>query len=424
MESLRILLKKVYEEISFDVNGCHKGGVPRVLSVAGFPLRVCLGLILTILLGIISLCRPVHILLLKKGANQKVSLFVNDIEGYLRHVKNKKVIVLVPFVGEFPSAQLGKMYQRNAYFVRNRFGVRALKFTIPVLRLSKSRAPDLLSTSYLSEWKSPGYWKVWNSVSNILNFSEDEIVAGKTLEEKLFQDSKKPFVMLSVGSRKYREVVDKVSGKELESNLTHCDLGLYFPAITYLVNAGFEVVRFGTHLIDPLPTDLGPSVHDYGLTGRSSFGDVWLNSRCAFNLAGVTGGWWFANIFARPSVLTNSPYCFGSSSETDLFIPCMPWLVAEGRFASFEWQMQNKNWSLDLDKLGNAYVAVRNNPTEIISVAEEMVNSVNGRMVLSNEDLELQKRFKSLQDRVFEGSCPPSRIGIKFLREHQNLLPQ
>jgi hypothetical protein len=52
-----------------------------------------------------------------------------------------------------------------------------------------------------------------------------------------------------------------------------------------------------------------------------------------------------------------------------------------------------------------------------------MLGRLNGSWVESNEDIELQARFRKILELKKPQDRNPARIGAKFLREHQYLLP-
>jgi hypothetical protein len=81
-------------------------------------------------------------------------------------------------------------------------------------------------------------------------------------------------------------------------------------------------------------------------------------------------------------------------------------------------------WALDRDRLGVDYTIVHNTSQQIIDVNNEMLQRLDGVWHDEDEDLELQDRLSSLQLSLKMGERAPARMGAKFLREHQHLLPQ
>ena len=66
---------------------------------------------------------------------------------------------------------------------------------------------------------------------------------------------------------------------------------------------------------------------------------------------------------------------------------------------------------------------VKNTAEEISEVALEMYQRLNGTWIETDEDIELQNRFKKLRDAVPKWQVQEGvRIGADFLRRYQHLL--
>jgi len=85
---------------------------------------------------------------------------------------------------------------------------------------------------------------------------------------------------------------------------------------------------------------------------------------------------------------------------------------------------ENFEWALDESRIGVEYNLVKNTPIQIIDVIEEMLERLNGTWRESDEDIELQRRFREVVNFLPPSERNPARMGAKFLREHQHLLPQ
>ena len=212
-------------------------------------------------------------------------------------------------------------------------------------------------------------------------------------------------------------------GSDLPNSLTIVGIEQYGPAIEFLGEQGLDIIRFGTHVDEEIPTYLKGCIFD-ATSVRSDFTDVWINSECKFILSGVSGGWWLGAPFNKPVACTNGPFPIGSHGFLDLFIPCMPWLVRENSYASFEWQFRNFGWSTDSSKLGSEYIGVQNSSLQIVDLVDEMLKRLSGKWYESAEDIRLQARFKNLQNILTPNLRTPARIQAKLLRVHQYFLPE
>lgn len=367
----------------------------------------------------LSLFFPIRILVKRQMSEKKVSFMVEELEGTLRQSisseKKRKTILIAPYYSEFPNRQLATMYSKYFKLLtnRNRQVHRVMDYVWPIVRITRSKVNNSATNFYES----------WNSSGPLIRFSTVEARAGEKYLRELFSDNEKPYVAFCHGSKMYRQAVDIHDRGHVERPLSWVGLGSYKDAIEHLNCAGYNVARFGV-LMDQEETNFNaPNFYDT-CQSRSDFSDVYLNSKCSFILSGVSGGWWLGAPFNSPVVLTNAPYPIGSNGSSDIFIPCMPWLIGEESYASFLWQFENFEWAADTSKLGVEYEGVRNHSSQIVDLVSEMLKRLNGEWIDTDEDLELQARFKKLYDLLSPNLRTPAKIGAKFLREHQHLLPE
>lgn len=91
---------------------------------------------------------------------------------------------------------------------------------------------------------------------------------------------------------------------------------------------------------------------------------------------------------------------------------------------TFEWIFaQGDSWGHKRSLIEGDIEIVKNSAEEITEVVLEMDQRLNGTWIETDEDIELQRRFRQLRDvvpknRVQEGV----RIGADFLRRYQHLL--
>ena len=85
---------------------------------------------------------------------------------------------------------------------------------------------------------------------------------------------------------------------------------------------------------------------------------------------------------------------------------------------------ENIEWALHGSRIGVEYELVKNTPSQLIDVIDEMLQRLGGTWIETEEDLELQKKFVEVQQLLPLNGRTPCRMGAKFLREYQHLLPQ
>ena len=191
-----------------------------------------------------------------------------------------------------------------------------------------------------------------------------------------------------------------------------------------LIHRGENVARIGQFTSKPLPESAHPNIVDCASKNRTEFGDIWLLANCKFVIAwGCTGIYWVAATFGKPTVIADYYHLYKNSyCPQDLYFPQLAWSRSEKTQIVWEdnqAQRLAQVWSLiegDLE-------IVKNTAEEITEVVLEMNQRIDGTWVETDEDIELQERFKKLRR-----SQPPwkvqqsVRIGAAFLRCYKHLL--
>jgi putative glycosyltransferase (TIGR04372 family) len=427
--NLRVIKKKFRQEVILDVNGCRNSNFVIARKFLALCFKVLGGLVLTLVLAPISLVRPIEIWNMQTKRS-KISFFIRDLEYGLKNIKDRKklgrIFVFAVYPIPFPNGQLALMYRRHITIVgqRQRWIAEFMRFVFPIFRIEKKGQMTPQTANRM---------ELWNNRTVTLKFTAEEIYKGQDLNRELGISPELPTVCIAFASKKYREFTDYVipNTNNVRLNRTNNlidiipEIKTYYPVITKLASEQVQVVRTGTYEVEPLPKYLGDLIYDYSLKCQSAFGDVWLYSQCLFALAAGSGSHWFASIFNKPSVFTDQFQLWGTYGSQDLFIPQLCYLFKKDRLAPFDWMLQqpNYNWALDDHRLGSEYQIVKNSSEQIIDVTVEMLGRLNGSWVESNEDIELQARFRKILELKKPQDRNPARIGAKFLREHQYLLP-
>jgi putative glycosyltransferase (TIGR04372 family) len=419
----RVIKKKFYQEVIYDVHGVRNSKFRVALQSSSLCLKVFGGALLTLVLAPLSLIRPIEIWQMNTRLS-KISFFIEDLETGLRGLQSRNlagqiwVIALYPIA--FPNKQLAVMYRRHMWILgkKQRWLAELARFVWPVFGVVKKRVKDRSQNKFI----------LWNAGKPTLSFIASETKKGMMLNKNLGLVNEMPYVCFAIPSSKYRELVDiKQSLGTLEENdLTTIipEISSYFPLINDLTGKKISVIRMGVHEEFRLPDTLGDLVKDYAFSNQSEFGDIWLSSNCQYFISAGVGAWWLGAIFGKRTVITDCYALRGSLGSNDLFIPQLAWLIRENCYATFEWMANNYMWALDSDRLGFEYTIARNTSQQIVDVNNEMLNRLEGTWHDTDEDLELQSRLRSLQLALNMGERAPARMGAKFLREHQHLLPQ
>ncbi len=93
------------------------------------------------------------------------------------------------------------------------------------------------------------------------------------------------------------------------------------------------------------------------------------------------------------------------------------------KLMSFEWMFKNVEYGIDRTLLNGDIEIVKNTAEEITEVVLEMNQRLDGTWIETDEDVELQRRFKELRESRPKWKTQQGvRIGAKFLRRYQHLL--
>jgi putative glycosyltransferase (TIGR04372 family) len=112
------------------------------------------------------------------------------------------------------------------------------------------------------------------------------------------------------------------------------------------------------------------------------------------------------------------------NGQSDLLIYQLAWSRSKKRLMPFWWLIaQGEGWAHKRSLIEGDIEIVKNTSEEITEVVLEMDQRLNGTWIETDEDIELQKRFKKLREVVPKWRVQPSvRIGADFLRRYQHLL--
>ena len=409
-------------------NSITNDGYLRLAYLLGrFLVFLPLSLCATLVLGIYSLFRPVKIFMLR-CERSKISFIVEDLEVALRieaH-KEKTTGVRRPFMFavldcESPNRAFTSMYGRVVPFLDadRPFSRGVIRYALPIFRLHRQ---------YLARRQSTNQMAIWSETPPTLKFTDDERKRGTEIRKNLAPDPTKPFVCIALPEKSYYEVKFRKEHPASSSTDLYSQIPswkTYFGCIKYLSDVGIEVIRMGQIVDSEFPTD-NCGIIDYAVRSRSELGDIWLLANCKFVIAGAgTGLYWPSSAFNRPSLLTDSYALFNTSyGQQDIKTPQLAWSRSEKKLLSFSWMMeQGEGWGLKKSLIDGDIELIKNTAEEITEVVLEMNQRIDGTWIETDEDIELQERFRELRKVVPQWQVQQSvRIGAAFLRRYKHLL--
>ena len=409
-------------------NSITNDGYLRLAYLLGrFLIFLPLSLCATLVLGVYSLFRPVKIFMLRCDVS-RISFIVEDLEVALRiEAHNTKISGAKPALlfavldCDSPNRAFTAMYGRVLPFLDDKrpFFRGIIRYIFPILGVKRK---------YLARRQAENQMIIWSESPPTLGFTDAEKLKGSELQQRLLSDAAKPFVCIALPEKSY------YLSKSLRSDSSESNLDIfrcmpiwetYFDCINSLSESGLDVIRMGQSIdnaIDPSSR----KITDYASTTRSEFGDIWLLGNCKFVIAGAgTGIYWPASAIDKPALLTDSYGLFNTSyGQLDLKIPQLAWSRSEKKLKPFSWLIaQGEGWGHKKSLIMGDIEIIKNTAEEITEVVLEMNQRLDGTWIETDEDVELQNRFKKLRENVPKWQVQEGvRIGADFLRRYQHLL--
>lgn len=272
--------------------------------------------------------------------------------------------------------------------------------------------------------KTNEYYEFTNAKPNI-NFTENEEKKGKELLNEMGVSDNSWFICFHARDNAYLSC--KVDGGHDWSYHDYRDSNIKdsIKAAEYIASQGGFAIRMGHIVAEKLPDLQNPRIVDYASNFRTDFGDIYLPAKCKFFIGVGCGIDQVAQIFNVPIIWVNRlPVGIPPWRKGDLFIPKKLWLIEKKRFLTFH-EILNSDiglftYSEQYEKAG--LKIIENTAQEILDLAMEMNERLDGTFEYTKEDEELQNKYHSLIKPHHFCYGTPARIGAKFLRENMELL--
>ncbi len=337
----------------------------------------------------------------------------------LENASKKKIFYVAGICSEPCNQQLLKMFRRKLVILQSALANEMLCHSI----LGKSRFCTILQF-YCNE-----YYEFNNTEPN-LHFTEPEEVEGKELLNKMGIGDNSWFICFHsrdptyIKNEAWYTSPDAVIDRGYQ-DYRNSDVKNYLEAAKYIASLGGFAVRVGYIVAEKLPDLHNPRIIDYASYYRTDFGDIYLPAKCKFFLGSSAGLHGVPTVFHTPVACANwipleyAPYRVG-----DLYIPAKIWSIEKERFLTFREILESgAGRYFESKKYAEAGLeVVENTAEEILDLAVEMNERLDGKFEYTEEDEELQSRFRSLFQPHHYCYGSPARIGAKFLSQNKELL--
>lgn len=226
-------------------------------------------------------------------------------------------------------------------------------------------------------------------------------------------------------SRDSAYLSEKIGNNFTYHNYRDSSIQNYVRAIERLNQKDYYSFRMGAIAKEVLKST-DAKIIDYASKYRNEFMDIYLIANCHFYLGTNSGPSAIATIFRKPVAYANVAPFLGLTGFTDkdIFIPKKYWLINEKRLLTFD-----EIFSRGAESYDKAYMFVKagiklieNTPEEILGLAKEMDDRLNGDWKEEKKDKILQHKYSAIIEKNGLGLKRKALIATSFLVENQGLL--
>lgn len=336
----------------------------------------------------------------------------------LENTPGKRIIYLGISGGKPANQQLLIMFKRKLPIIQSRFAWAILHSYII------QRSIFYESLDYFGNDK---FYEFNNTELN-LHFTESEEDEGRKLLNELGIDRNSWFICFHSRDPVYlsNQWRKRYGPRDWDpQDFRDTDIKNYLEAAKYIASLGGFAVRVGYGVAEKLPALNNPRIIDYASYHRTDFGDIYLPAKCKFFLGSPSGLCPIPTIFNVPLACADfirfNSILFRKGA---ILIPKKIWSIREKRVLTFREILESEvaDYALGHQYAEAGLEAVENIPGEILDLAIEMNERLDGTFETTEEDEVLQSRFHSLFPQHLYSYSAPIRIGAQFLRQNKELL--
>ena len=244
----------------------------------------------------------------------------------------------------------------------------------------------------------------------------------KWLETNNIQ-STRPVVLFANRDKAYLKKKDGLIDSSYH-DFRNCSVSDFLPMAQAMAERGYMAIRMGTEVEHALNSN-EPLIFDYPNSDVTDERDLYFASQCKFFIGTTSGISDLARLYRKPLALVNSaPFLWMTTLKSDgtsLWIPKPLWDLSENRYLTLS-QIISKNLGMlhrtkDYEELG--IKVIDNTPEEILNVAIEMDQMVDGTLTVSSEEEKLLEKFWNL---ALNGNSRngQAQISKSFLMQHSD----
>jgi putative glycosyltransferase (TIGR04372 family) len=265
-----------------------------------------------------------------------------------------------------------------------------------------SRADELAETPLFSCLRNPARNALWSIIESALGI-----------------DPGSPIVGVHVRERGYSLVDDDLH------DYRNADLGAIYPAVRWLNDQGYSVVRLGGNYSPAV--DPSEPIIDYAHSDvKSDEADVAIIQACEFFVGNTSGLHCLAGMFDRPVLgLNMTPMgAFGLAARVSLAVPKTYADEETGAPITF-WELGERGlvdarFSHQFEQAG--VTAVENNDQDILAAVREIASLSRGEEIFSGTTIQLEERFRQALTPQSAARNSLTRLSPSFLLRYAALI--
>lgn len=374
-----------------------------------------------VIFGILNMLRRWVKIRVGRLNNNRIGALAVNTELYLRRrswEKNDKRDLHIFLTGYPTNRQLLTMIKRRLMVIESP----------PLVRLYDTvQARTKTSDLWIKLASNSNEYDEFNNIRPQLVFTEEEEEKGEQLLIDMGIKPGTPFVCFHSRDKAYLDKLHSYRSRDEWSyhDYRNCDVDNYLPAAQYIASLGLYAIRMG-YVVEKILGTIDARVIDYAVNYRSDFGDIYLSAKCKFFLGSEGGLICIPWVFNVPVAYCNGapPGAAAAWRKTDVFIPKKLWSCEKKRFLTFReivaGGMDRFFYTQMYEQAG--VQVVENSPNEILAVVKELNERLDGTWMTTDEDEELQQRYRAIFQPGTRVYGFPSRVGAEFLRQNRELL--
>lgn len=203
------------------------------------------------------------------------------------------------------------------------------------------------------------------------------------------------------------------------------DIATYLPAIRYLIQQGFWVIRMGESTVKPLPA-MDRAI-DYARSPlKSDFLDVVLLAECELLIGSASGLAMVADVFNKPQLFANGIVIYGLPYRPSaLWIPKLIWSHPEHRYLTLAEIIERGigEFHRTQDYTAAGLEVHDNSAEEILEATQELDQRTRGQFSSSPEIRAIQQAAQRLLPLHYLSHGTQAVLCASFIRRHPELCP-